>query len=259
MTYNTILLNKRDGVTTITLNRPDSYNAFNNEMGVEFLSALQEVSNDEECRVVILTGQGKSFSSGQDLKEVDGSNIKLSEILHHRYNPIIKAMREMPKPIICKLNGIAAGAGCSLVLACDYIVANDKSALAEVFINIGLVLDSGSTYFLPRLIGTNRAFELATTGRKVSAQEAVEWGMINKCVPIESLDDEVAKMARYYANAPTKAIALMKQMINDSTNQTLDQVLEAEALGQEIAGFSKDYEEGVNAFKEKRKPNFVGS
>ena len=121
------------------------------------------------------------------------------------------------------------------------------------------MLDSGSTYFLPRLIGTNRAFELATTGRKVSAQEAVEWGMINKCVPIESLDDELAKMARYYANAPTKAIALMKQMINDSTNQTLDQVLEAEALGQEIAGFSKDYEEGVNAFKEKRKPNFVGS
>lgn len=256
--YKTILYNAQDGVTTLTLNRPDKYNAFNQEMGEEFLAALEAVKNDTSCRVVVVSGAGKSFCSGQDLSEVENSDIKLSEILHNRYNPIIKALRNLPLPIIGKINGVAAGAGCSLALACDFLVASEKASLIEVFINIGLVLDSGSTYFLPRNIGTTRAFELATMGNKVSAEQALEWGLVNRVASPESLDDEVDKVVAYYKNAPTKAIALMKSMLQQSGNLSLDQVLELEAEAQEVAGLSEDYKEGVAAFKEKRRAKFTG-
>ncbi|MCZ2129899.1 MAG: enoyl-CoA hydratase/isomerase family protein [Bacteroidia bacterium] len=259
MTYNAIKLEKNDSVATITLNREDVFNAFNDEQSYELQDALKDVSRDSQIRVVVLTGAGKAFCSGQDLKAISKSeNRSLSDSLYQRYNPIIRAMRTMPKPIICRLNGVAAGAGCSLVLACDFVIASDNASLIEVFINVGLVLDSGSSYFLPRIVGSNRAFELATMGNKVSAQQALEWGMINRVVTPEELDNEVAKITEYYAKAPTKAIGLMKKMLNKSFHSDLDTMLEYEAFSQEIAGKSADYKEGVSAFNEKRKPVFKG-
>jgi len=185
-------------------------------------------------------------------------NRSLAESIHTRYNPLIKGMRSLPKPIICKLNGIAAGAGCSFALACDMIIASENASLLEAFVNIGLVLDSGSSYFLPRLVGAARAFEIATNGKKISAQDALQWGMINKVVPAAELDKAVDEAADYYANAPTKAIGMIKKMLNKSLYSNLDTMLDEEAYLQEIAGFSKDYKEGVNAFVEKRKANFTG-
>ncbi len=254
-----VLLEKENGVATISLNRPEVYNAFNNEMTYELQCALKDVARDKSVRAIVLTGAGKAFCSGQDLKSARGEEFKgFADSLKTRYNPIIKAMRNMEKPIICRLNGVAAGAGCSLALACDMIIASEKASLIEVFVNIGLVLDSGSTFFLPRMVGSLKAFELATMGSKVKAAEALELGLVNKVVPAEELDDAVAEVATYYANAPTKAVGLMKRMLNKSQNSTLEEVLQYEEYCQDIAGSTKDYEEGVTAFTEKRKANFIG-
>jgi 2-(1,2-epoxy-1,2-dihydrophenyl)acetyl-CoA isomerase len=259
MSYETILLDINNGIATLTLNRPDVFNAFNEQQSFDVIDALKKIEKDKSIRVVILTGAGKAFCSGQDLKSIAGSlNRSLSDSLYKRYNPMIKAMRNLPLPIICKLNGVAAGAGCSLALASDMIIASENASLIEVFINVGLVLDSGSSYFLPRLVGSARAFELSTMGSKVSAIQALEWGMVNKVVKHEELDSETLKIAEYYANAPTKAIALMKKMLNKSFHSDLDSMLEYEAYCQEIAGRSDDYKEGVASFNEKRKPNFKG-
>jgi 2-(1,2-epoxy-1,2-dihydrophenyl)acetyl-CoA isomerase len=260
MNYECIKLEISEGIATLTLNRPDVFNAFNEQQSFDVLDALKQVAKNKDVRVLILTGAGKAFCSGQDLKSISGTkNRSLSESLYKRYNPMIKAMRNLPIPIICKLNGVAAGAGCSLALASDLIVASENASLIEVFVNVGLVLDSGSSYFLPRLVGSARAFELATLGSKVSAKQAAEWGMINKVVAAEELDNEVNVLAQHYAKSPTKAIALMKKMLNKSFNSTLDEMLEYEAYCQEIAGRSNDYKEGVEAFNQKRKPNFIGS
>lgn len=256
--YTAIKYEVKDNTGYITLNRPDRFNAFNNEQSFELQDALKQVKRDNEVRVVVLTGEGKAFCSGQDLKDIAGKKRKLSESLYKRYNPIIRAMRNLPKPIIGRINGVAAGAGCSLALACDFTVASEKASLIEVFINVGLVLDSGSSYFLPRIVGSNRAFELATMGNKVSAQQALEWGMVNRVVAPEELDAEVAKVVDYYKSAPTKAIGLMKKMLNKSFNSDLEEMLQYEAYCQEIAGDSSDYKEGVAAFVEKRKPEFKG-
>lgn len=259
-TFKTLLYQKEQNVLTITLNRPDVFNAFNDEQSYEMQDALKQAGRDPEVRVIVLTGAGKAFCSGQDLKAISGGGKRdLSESLYKRYNPIIRAMREMPKPIICRLNGVAAGAGCSLALACDLIVAAEQASMIEVFVNVGLVLDSGSSYFLPRVVGSNRAFEMATMGTKVSAQQAKEWGMINEVVPMEQLDEALQKYTSYYAQAPTKAIALMKKMLNKSFHSDLDEMLDYEALCQKIAGNSSDYQEGVQAFNEKRKPSFTGN
>jgi 2-(1,2-epoxy-1,2-dihydrophenyl)acetyl-CoA isomerase len=259
MDYKCILYQKNGNVTTITLNRPDVFNAFNDEQSYELQDALKAAKKDEETRVVVLTGAGKAFCSGQDLKAIAGAEKRsFLDSLHKRYNPIIREMRNMPKPIICKLNGVAAGAGCSLALASDFIVASENASLIEVFINVGLVLDSGSSFFLPRLVGSARAFELSTMGSKVNARQALEWGMINRCVPHELLDEETSKITDYYANAPTKAIGLMKKMLNKSFNNDLETMLEYEAYCQETAGSSADNKEGVAAFNEKRKPKFLG-
>lgn len=259
MNYNCIKLEKNGLIATITLNREDVFNAFNDEQSYELQNALKEVAKDNDIRVVILTGAGKAFCSGQDLKAIASTEKRsLSESLYKRYNPIIRAMRELPKPIICKLNGVAAGAGCSLALASDFIVASEKASLIEVFINVGLVLDSGSSYFLPRLVGSCRAFELSTMGNKVSANQALEWGMVNRVVPHDELENATSEIANYYANAPTKAISLMKKMLNKSFHSDLDTMLDYEAYCQEIAGNSEDYKEGVSAFNEKRKANFKG-
>lgn len=257
--FETLLFEITDGRALITLNRPDVYNAFNDQMRKELLAALKEAEKDTAVRVVILTGAGKAFCSGQDLKEVLANpDRSISESLHKGYNPLIKQMRNMPKPVIGRLNGIAAGAGCSLALACDMVIASEEAALSEIFINIGLVLDSGSAYFLPRLVGSAIAFELATTGRKVSANEAVTIGLINKAVPSDQLDTAVMEMAAYYEHAPTKAIGLMKKMLNKSFQSDLDTLLEYEAYCQDIAATTSDSKEGIAAFLQKRKPQFKG-
>lgn len=258
-TYQYLTYSVEQGVATITLNRPDVYNAFNDELTYELQDALKAVSKDAQVRVVVLTGAGKAFCSGQDLKAASGNQKRsFMQSLHKRYNPIISAMRSLPKPIVCKLNGVAAGAGCSLALACDVIVAAQEATLIEVFINIGLVPDSGSSYFLPRTVGMNKAFELCSMGNKVKADEAVAIGLINKSVPSAELDAAVKVYTDYYAAAPTKSIGLIKKMLNKSVTSTLEEMLDYEAYCQEIAGTSDDYKEGVTAFLEKRKPAFKG-
>lgn len=247
------------GVATITLNRPDVYNALNDEITFELQAALKAVKKDKEVRVVVLTGEGKAFCSGQDLKAAAATpNRSFSDSIHKRYNPIIKAIRSLPKPIICRLNGVAAGAGCSFALACDLIVAADESKLIEVFVNIGLVLDSGSSYFLPRLVGSSKAFELATMGTRISGQEAVALGLVAKSVPLAELDEAVKGYTDYYAKAPTRAIGLMKKMLNKSQGSSLEEMLDYEAYCQDIAGSTYDYKEGTTAFLEKRKAEFKG-
>jgi len=259
MSFSSILYEKNGSIANISLNRPDVFNAFNDEQSYELQDALKQASRDAEVRVIVLTGAGKAFCSGQDLKAIaESKNRSLSESLYKRYNPIIKAMREMPKPIICRLNGVAAGAGASLALACDFIIAAEHASLIEVFINVGLVPDSGSSYFLPRAVSPARAFELATMASKVTAQQALEWGMINRVVSAEQLDAEVENVANYYAKAPTQAVGMIKKMLNKASYSDLDTMLQYEAWCQEIAGRSHDYKEGVAAFNEKRKPVFKG-
>jgi 2-(1,2-epoxy-1,2-dihydrophenyl)acetyl-CoA isomerase len=239
-----VLYAKEGAIARITLNRPDVFNAFNDEQSYQLQDALKQAAKDAEVRVVILTGAGKAFCSGQDLKAIAGGQKRsLSESLYKRYNPIIRAMRDMPKPIICRLNGVAAGAGASLI---------------EVFVNVGLVPDSGSSYFLARGISPARAFELCTMASKVTAAEALSLGLINRVCPAEQLDEEVNKVAEYYAAAPTLAIGMIKKMLNKAPTADLESALQYEAYCQEIAGRSDDYREGVASFNEKRKPVFTG-
>ena len=259
MDFQFIKMEVAQGVATITLNRPEVYNALNDGITYELQDALKLTAKDDAVRVIVLTGAGKAFCSGQDLKAAAGQEKRsFMQSLQKRYNPIVNAMRSMPKPIICKLNGVAAGAGCSLALACDMIVASEEATLIEVFINIGLVPDSGSSYFLPRLTGMAKAFELCTMGSRVKAAEALQLGLVNKVVAADQLDIAVKEYTDYYAQAPTKAIGLIKRMLNKSTTSTLEEMLEYEAYCQEIAGTSSDYLEGVTAFLEKRKPIFTG-
>ncbi len=260
MELTSVLYQKNGAVATITLNRPDVFNAFDETQSYDLQAALKEARKDNEVRVVVLTGAGKAFCSGQDLKAIAGSkNRSLSDSLYKRYNPIIKAMRDMPKPIIGRINGVAAGAGASLALACDFIIAAENAAFIEVFVNVGLVPDSGSSYFLAKSISPARAFEMATQATKISAQQAQEWGLINRVVSTENLDEEVQKHAEYYAAAPTLAVGMIKKMLNKATSADLDAMLQIEAWYQEIAGRSNDYREGVTAFNEKRKPEFKGN
>lgn len=258
--YEFLKFEKKSGVATITLNRPEVYNALNNEITFELQAALKEAKKDDEIRVLVITGEGKAFCSGQDLKASSADPTRsFSDSLHKRYNPIIQAMRDLPKPIIGRLNGVAAGAGCSIALACDIVIAAESAKLIEIFVNIGLVLDSGSSYFLPRLVGSAKAFELATMGTRVSATEAERIGLITKCVADDKLDQAISEYTDYYASAPTKAIGLMKKMLNKSQGASLNEMLDYEAYCQDIAGSTYDYKEGTTAFLEKRKAEFKGN
>lgn len=257
--YKFLLYEVHDGTATIRLNRPEVYNALNDEITFEMQDAWRAVARDEGVRVVVLTGEGKAFCAGQDLKATGGTAKRsFMESLHRRYNPIIRAMRALPKPIVCRLNGVAAGAGCSLALACDVIIASEDATLIEVFVNIGLVPDSGSSFFLPRAVGAAKAFELCAMGSKLQAAEAVSLGLINKAVAADQLDTVVKSYTDHFSSAPTKAIGLIKKMLQKSMHATLDEMLDYEAWCQEIAGSSEDYREGVAAFLEKRKPRFCG-
>ena len=258
--YNYLDYQSNNGVATITLNRPEVYNAFNDGLTSEIQQVLKSVKKDDETRVVVITGAGKGFCSGQDLKDASENPVRVfSDSIHQRYNPMIKLIRSMPKPVICRLNGVAAGAGCSLALACDLILAAESAVLLEIFVNIGLVLDSGSSYFLPRAVGYARAFEMSTMGTRVTAQQALEWGLVNAVVPLDELDALVNKYTDFYASAPTKAIGLIKRMLNKSQTASLEEMLDYEAYCQDIAGATHDHKEGVLAFMEKRKPQFRGN
>jgi 2-(1,2-epoxy-1,2-dihydrophenyl)acetyl-CoA isomerase len=231
----------------------------NDGITYELQDAWKAVAKDELVRVVVLTGEGKAFCSGQDLKAASGQEKRsFLDSLHKRYNPIVRAMSNLPKPILCRLNGVAAGAGCSLALACDMIIADEEATLIEVFINIGLVPDSGSSYFLPRLVSRSKAFELCTMGSRLKAKEAAALGIVTKAVPAGQLDAELKTYTDYFAKAPTKSIGLIKKMLSKAATSSLDEMLDYEAYMQEIAGSSSDYKEGVAAFLEKRKPNFTG-
>ena len=259
MEYEFLTYQFNAGVATIVLNRPEVYNALNDDITFELQHVLKLIAKDDQVRVVVLTGSGKAFCSGQDLKAASGEEKRsFSASLHKRYNPLISLMRNLPKPLIARVNGVAAGAGCSLVLACDVVVMAEEAFLVEVFVNIGLVLDSGSSYFLPRLVGSVKAFELSTMATRVYGPEAEALGLVNQTVPLAKLDEAVEKYTNYYAQAPTKAIGLMKKMLNKSGNSSLKEMLEYEAYCQEIAGSSADYEEGVAAFLEKRQASFKG-
>ncbi len=258
--YNSLLYTIADGVCTITLNRPDVYNAFNEELSAEFIDALKKSAKDDAVRVVVITGAGKAFCSGQDLQDVKKSEGKrsLGDSVLRRYNPMILGVRENPKPVVCRLNGVAAGAGASLAMACDIIVASESASLVQAFANIGLVLDSGSSFFLPGLIGYNKAFELCTLGSKVTAKEAFDLGIINKLVAPEDLDAAVKAYTDRYATAAPKSMAMIKKMLNKGLTANLREMLQYEAYSQEIAGSTEDYKEGVTAFVEKRKAVFRG-
>ncbi len=258
MAYQFLKYEVAGGIATITLNRPDVYNALNDEITFEMQDAFKACAKDAEVRVVVLTGEGKAFCSGQDLKAGAGQKRSFLDSLHRRYNPIIRAMRNLPKPVLCRLNGVAAGAGCSLALACDMIIAAEEATLIEVFINIGLVPDSGSSYFLPRLVGMSKAFELCAMGNKLKAAEAYQLGIITKVVPATELDVAVKTYTDYFSKAPTRAIGLIKKMLNKSATSDLDAMLDYEAYSQETAGSTDDHAEGVKAFLEKRKPVFLG-
>ena len=258
--YNTLLYTVENGICTITLNRPEVFNSFNEELSANIIDALKKATKDTAIRVVVLTGAGKAFCSGQDLNDIKGKlgERSLGESVLRRYNPMILAIREMPKPVICKLNGVAAGAGASLALACDMIIASETATLIEVFANVGLVPDSGSSFFLPKLVGYNKAFELITLASKITAKEAFDMGFIYKVVAPDALDAATQELAERYATGPTKTYSLIKKMLNKAYTANLNEMLLEEYYGQELAGRSEDYIEGVTAFTEKRKPVFKG-
>lgn len=256
---NTIEVKSENNVTYIYLNRPDKYNSFNREMALALQEALKNASNDDNCRSIVISGNGKAFCAGQDLAEaIDQKGPGILNIVTQHYNPIIKLIREVKKPVIAAVNGVAAGAGANIALCCDIILASETASFIQAFSKIGLIPDSGGTYFLPRLIGLQRASALMMTGDKISASEALNMGMVYKVFPDDTFIVEVAKFAENIAQMPTLALISTKQLLNQSFYNTLDQQLEAEAQYQNELSISYDYREGVNAFLEKRKPVFKG-
>ena len=257
--FNHLLYEIKEGICTITLNRPEVYNALNPTLIQEITEAFNQAGTDSSIRVVVLTGMGeKAFCSGADLKNGINNVTSLGDSLRNGYNPMILSIRNLAKPVICRLNGVAAGAGCSLALACDIIIASETARMSQIFVNIGLIIDAGSSYFLPRLLGSQKAFELASTGRIVEAKECLELGLVSKVVSQEKLDFTVNQTANVYAKSATQAIGLIKKVLNQSYNSTLEQMLEMEAINQDIAGKTEDFKEGVSAFLSKKLPEFKG-
>jgi 2-(1,2-epoxy-1,2-dihydrophenyl)acetyl-CoA isomerase len=257
--YQTLLYDIVGNVLTITLNRPDVFNAFNEQMKQDLNDAFRRAEKDSAVRCIVLRGAGdKAFCSGQDLKEHRGSNRSLKESLEKSYNPLIRKMRSIEKPVIGMINGVAAGAGLSVALACDMRIMSAKAKLIQVFIRIGLVPDSGSHWFLPQLAGMARAFEYAATGRDITAEEADRVGLVNKVVAPEELEKTTLALATELAKAPTKAIGLIKRTLNKALSTDLDSILDYEAYIQQIASETEDHKEGVSAFLEKRPAEFKG-
>ena len=259
MPYETILYEITDGVATITLNRPDKLNAFNDLMIKETTAVFKQANRDRAVRAVLLTGNGRAFSSGQDLADVQARDeFSIGEHLRHGYHRLIEQMVAVEKPIIGVINGIAAGAGCGIALATDIRIAANTASFMLAFSRIGLIPDSGVNYFLPRLIGYARAYEMAVTADKLPAATALEWGMVNRVVPHEQLMETAVAFATKLASGPTVAFGLTKRAMTQSWGQSLTESLAAEAYLQEIAGRTHDSAEGIQAFLEKRPFQFTG-
>lgn len=257
--FDTLLNALQDGVLTITMNRPEVYNALNEQMKRDLNDAFKEAEKDPAVRCVVLRGAGdKAFCSGQDLKEHGASKRSLKESLDKSYNPLVRKMRTMEKPIVGMINGVAAGAGCSVALACDMRIMSSTAKLIEVFIRIGLVPDSGSHWFLPRLAGMARAFEYAATGRDITAEEAGRAGLVNQVVPPDQLEKATMEIAVSLAQGPTRSIGLIKRTLNRALTSDLDSLLDYEAAIQQAASETEDHKEGIAAFLEKRKAAFKG-
>ena len=257
---NSIELKIENKIAFITLNRPEVFNSFNREMALRLQSTLDLCETNNEVRAIVLSGNGKAFCAGQDLKEVTSPELNpgFKKILEEHYNPIILRIRNIKKPIIGAINGVAAGAGANIALACDIVVAHEKVSFIQAFSLIGLVPDSAGTFFLPRLVGFQKALALAMLGDKISAEEAERMGMIYKVIPLESFEEEVNKLSLKLANMPTKALGMIKELYNKSMTNNLEAQLALESKLQIEAAQSEDYAEGVSAFIEKRKPNFKG-
>ena len=254
-----ILIEKLGGITFLRLNRPEVFNSFNKEMSFALHTALDDCQGDKSVRAVVIQGMGKAFCAGQDLQEVtDPEGPLLTSIVRDHYNPIIEKIRNLDKPVIAAVNGVAAGAGANIALACDVVIACESSSFIQAFSKIGLIPDSGGTFFLPRLIGFQRASALMMLGDKISAQEAQAMGMIYKAVPDVDFETMVHKIATKLAEMPTKGLAYTKKALNRSMQNSLSSQLALEEQLQTKAGGTEDYTEGVTAFLEKRKPNFKG-
>ena len=262
MAYQTLLFDLSDGIARLTFNRPDRLNSFNVEMHTEVRDALQRARDDDACRVLVLTGAGRGFCAGQDLGDravsPAGKATDLGESIELRYKPLILALRGLPKPVIAAVNGVAAGAGANIALACDLVIAARSASFIQSFSKLGLVPDSGGTWTLPRLVGQARAIGLAFLGDKLSAEQAAQWGMIWRCVEDAELGPVVDQLARQLAAAPTRGLARTKEAIYGSGQHSLEEQLDIERDFQRELGFSADYAEGVAAFTEKRAPKFTG-
>jgi 2-(1,2-epoxy-1,2-dihydrophenyl)acetyl-CoA isomerase len=262
--YETLLVEMAGNVCTVTLNRPDSLNSLNERLTTELTTVVQQLQRNTQVRCVILTGAGRAFSSGQDLGELkqrytDPAYVPhLAEELRRRYKPIILGLQQLEKPVLAAINGVAAGAGLSLALACDLRIASEKASFIEAFVNVGLVPDAANTFFLPRLVGLGQALELCFTGDKISAADALAMGLVNKVVVAEELMKATQEFAARLVKLPTRAIGLTKRLLYGSFRVDLEAQLEAEALAQETAGLTADHREGVLAFIEKRPPRFQG-
>jgi len=257
-----ILVSQDAGVLAITLNRPDKLNAFNPEMHQLLRAALARAADEAAVRAVLLTGAGRAFSAGQDLSEREvapgAAPIDLSVSLGSHYNPLIRRMRELPKPIVCAVNGVAAGAGANIALACDLVLAARSASFVQAFAKIGLIPDSGGTWLLPRLAGSARAMGLALLGDRISAEVAEKWGLIWKVVDDAQLMKEAFSISKRLSEGPTKGYGLLKKALNASAGNSLDAQLDLERDLQREAGHSEDYREGVAAFLQKRAPEFKG-
>ena len=262
MKLNSILLNIAEGVATVTLNRPERLNAFTGEMHAELREALGRIEGDRSVRAMLITGAGRGFCAGQDLSERMMSpataRTDVRDSLGKNYNPLLKALRALPMPVICAVNGVAAGAGCNLALACDIVIAARSATFLQAFARIGLIPDAGGTYTLPRLAGTARAMGAAMLAEPISAERAEQWGLIWKCINDDKLMEEAQALARHLATQATTALGLMKRAIYASPGNTFEQQLELERDLQAEAASSEDFREGVAAFKEKRPAKFTG-
>ena len=254
-----ILSSTQGGVRLLTLNRPDKFNSFNREMALLLQKELDAAAADKSVRAVLLTGEGKAFCAGQDLSEaIDVNGPGIQTIVREHYNPVLEKIRNLEKPVVAAVNGVAAGAGANIALACDVVIAAESSSFIQAFSKIGLVPDSGGTFFLPRLIGFQRASALMMLGDKVSAAEALAMGMLYTVVADDQLKEASLKLATQLSEMPTRGIAYTKMLLNGAMNNSFTEQLSMEEKYQALAGETYDYKEGVNAFLEKRKPVFKG-
>jgi 2-(1,2-epoxy-1,2-dihydrophenyl)acetyl-CoA isomerase len=258
MGYEFITQATAQGVATLTLNRPDVLNSFNRSMARELQDAFAEAARDDAVRAILVTGAGRAFCAGQDLGEAIGANVDLAGIVKGNYTPLVRAIREVEKPVVAAVNGVAAGAGANLALACDLVVASEDASFIQSFTRIGLVPDTGGTFYLPRLVGPARATALMFLGDKLPATKALEWGMIYDVVPSAALLDRASALARQLATMPTRALGLTKRAMNAALANGLEAQLQLEEELQGEAGRTADYAEGVRAFLEKRKPSYSG-